>query len=201
MNMINPVGLLDIFISFLGFGNVHLFFQSFMERKLANNFTALFHASGCVAMTLLYFKDKSSLLHYIIKKFSSGYFLYDTLHTIKYRDFDILSFLYVYHHIATSYYIHQNPLIYRTLEILAVGELSNIPSYYVYYLLKNSDNSKLLKQAKRLQFLIYSFIRLPIASYLTYSVFQRSFDKRPIYIILPIYFMGLSWTHSLYKKL
>ena len=89
--MINPVGLLDIFISFLGFGNVHLFFQSFMERKLANNFTALFHASGCVSMTLLYFKDKTSLLHYIIKKFSSGYFLYDTLHTIKYRDSDISS--------------------------------------------------------------------------------------------------------------
>ena len=82
-----------------------------------------------------------------------------------------------------------------------LAELSNIPSYFVYYYLKNSKNTKKIKFLKMLQFYVYTFIRLPILSYYSYDVLKNAENKRPAFIVLPVYFMGLIWSYNLWKKL
>ena len=59
----------------------------------------------------------------------------------------------------------------------------------------------MLKWLKKLQFCLYSFIRLPIMSYLTYNALSTVEDRRPIYAVLPVYLMGLFWSRTLYKNL
>ena len=197
---VNPIGVMDSLVSWTGFNMFHTFLNSMMERNMANNFTALGHASGSSLVALSYLITKNPSLYYLLKKFSTGYFLYDIYHSAKYLK-NPLSSLYIYHHLATINYLHYNPEIYKSGEIMFWAELSNIPSYFVYYYLKNGKNTKKLKLLKKLQFYTYSLIRLPILSYYAYSVIKNTENKSPVLITLPVYFMGLIWSYSLWKKL
>ena len=200
LNYVNPMSLMDSCVSWMGFNTIHTFLNLKMERNMSNNFIALFHACGSSLMALSYLSTQNTQAHYILKKFSTGYFLYDTFHTAKYIK-QPLSYMYIYHHLATTYYIHQNPKIYKTGQIMFFAELSNIPSYFVYYYLKNSKNTKKINMLKKIQFCLYTFIRLPILSYYTYDVLKNAENKTPVLVVLPVYFMGLFWSYSLWKKL
>mgnify|MGYP001217780380 CR=1 FL=1 len=197
---INPMSIMDSCASWTGFNFVHNYLNLKMERNLANNFTALFHACGSSLFALSYLISGDKNTYYFLKKFSTGYFLYDTYHTAKYLK-QPLSSMYIYHHFATTYYIHQNPEIYKAGQIMFWAELSNIPSYFVYYYLKKSKDTKKIKLLKSLQFYIYAFIRLPILSYYSYDVLKNAENKTPAFIALPVYFMGLIWSYNLWKNL
>ena len=197
---ISPFSIMDSCVAWMGFNMIHNSLNTVMERKLANNFSALFHAMGCGSLGLSYMLTKNPDLYYLLKKFSTGYFLYDTVHSAQHIK-QPLSSMYMYHHLATMYYLHQNPTVYNTAQILFFGEVSNIPSYFVYYLLKKGKNKKTLALAKKIQFCVYSFIRLPIATYLTYDVLRTVDNRIPVYSMIPVYLMGLIWTKSLWKNL
>ena len=167
---------------------------------MANNFTALSHAGGSSIMALSYLLTKDTKLYYLLKKFSTGYFLYDTYHSAKYLKHP-LSTMYIYHHLSTIYYLHQDPEVYKTGQIMFLAELSNIPSYFVYYYLKTGKNTKKIKILKKLQFYVYSFIRLPLLSYYAYNVIRNADNKIPVLTTLPVYFMGLMWSYKLWKNL
>ena len=62
-------------------------------------------------------------------------------------------------------------------------------------------NKKNLAFWKKIQAYMYGVIRWPVLSYLTYSTLNKVEDPRPIYVVLPIYFMGIFWTINLFKKL
>ena len=192
------MGILDSLVGYMGFNLIHTSLNRVMERNMANNFTALFHATSCVSMGLvcLYGKD----VYYCLSKFSTGYFLYDTVQSIKYIK-SPMNMMYVYHHLATSYYLHQDHVKYNCAKILFFGELSNIPSYFVYYLIKRGNDTQQLELAKKIQFFTYSLIRLPIATYLTYDALVKADDKTPVYLMIPVYLMGLVWTKALWKNL
>ena len=91
------------------------------------------------------------------------------------------------------------------------AELSNLPSYVVYYLLKMKQReqnaqrlvalTKYVKIAKWIQFALYSSIRIPYFGYLTYKTITEVEDKKPIFIVLPVYIMGIIWTAKLWKGL
>jgi len=197
---IKPMSLMDSCISWSGFNLIHILLNLNMERNMANNFTALVHAMGCGSLGLSYMLTKNPKLYYLLKKFSTGYFLYDTVHSAKHIKHP-LSSMYMYHHLAVTYYLHQNPTVYNPAQMLFFGEVSNIPSYFVYYLLKRGKNKKTLALAKKMQFYVYSFIRLPIATYLTYDVLVKVDNRIPVYYMIPVYLMGLIWTKSLWKNL
>lgn len=107
--------------------------------------------------------------------------------------------------------VHLNPEIYKSMDILFWAELSNIPSYFVYYYHKTKKNPKLLKKLKLTQFLIYSFIRTPVLTYLLASFVKENINKhnntinvdviKNILPTVPVYFMGLYWTMKLWKGL
>lgn len=197
---ISPMGLMDSTVSWMTFNMIHNSLSEVMERNMANNFTALFHATGCASMALAYLLNDNTKLYYLLKKFSTGYFLYDTYHSAKYIK-PPLSTMYIYHHLTTINYLHHDPETLKTGQIMFWAELANIPSYFVYYYLKKSKNTKKIKFLKQMQFCVYSFIRLPILSYYAYTVLKNSENKTPALITLPVYFMGLLWSYNLWKKL
>ena len=47
---ISPLGLMDSVVGYMGFNVIHNSLNSVMERNMANNFTALFHAFGCTSL-------------------------------------------------------------------------------------------------------------------------------------------------------
>lgn len=198
----NPSGFLDSCVSMMAFKTLESFFKFVIgpSVKMANNFTALSHACGAAGLTFsyLYLFPNNSSLYYVFSKFSTGYFLYDLTHCAKHIN-GKLKYIYFYHHLATMLYIHNNPSIYRCAEGILWGELSNISSYLVYYMLKtNNPNLKLMK---KIQFIIYAFIRIPIFGYYTYLSYITAKNKFPVYTILPLYIMGLIWSKTLWKKL
>jgi len=196
----NPSVFLDSFVSLMGFKFLEssIKFVNGKSIKMANNFTALFHAIGSAGLTFsyLFLSPKNESLYYVFKTFSTGYFLYDIGFCIKHMK-GILKYSYLYHHLASMFYINSNPL-YSAEGVLA-AELSNIPSYIVYYLLKTKNPN--VKIMKKIQFIIYSFIRLPLLGYYFYLAYKNSGNKMPVYVLMPVYIMGLIWTKSLYKQL
>ena len=86
--------------------------------------------------------------------------------------------------------------------LLFLGELSNLPSYFVYYYSKQPKKKKLVKKLKWTQFLLYSFIRVPLATKILSDVYSSKEANNLVLIAgIPIYLMGLIWTKKLYDKL
>jgi len=197
----NPSGFLDSFVSLMGFKFCESSIKSITgnSQKMSNNFTALFHASGISILGLyhIFICPNDENLRYIITKFSTGYFLYDSINTIKHMK-GKLKYAFIYHHIVSAYYMHIEPSIIA-VKGLTTAELSNIPSYWVYYFLKRKNPN--VKLWKKIQFITYSFIRVPILGYYTYTAYKEASNKLPISLMIPVYIMGLIWTKSLYKQL
>ena len=196
----NPSGFLDLFVSLMGFKFLESSIKFINGRsvKMANNFTALFHAIGASGLTFgyLFLSPNNESLYYVLKKFSTGYFLYDMVFCLKNLK-SPLKYVYLYHHMASMYFINSNPLYWA--EGIGAAEISNIPSYIVYYLLKTKNPN--VKLMKKIQFITYSLIRLPVLGYYLYLSYKNSGYKMPIYAMMPVYIMGLIWTKSLYKQL
>lgn len=196
----NPSSFLDSFVSLLGFKFLEssIKFVNGESVKMANNFTALFHAIGASGLTFgyLFLSPKNESLYYVFKTFSTGYFLYDMVFCEKHMK-GLLKYCYLYHHMASMFYINSNALY--CAEGFGAAELSNIPSYFVYYLLK-TKNPK-VKLWKKIQFITYAFIRLPLLGYILYLSYKKNEYKLPVTLMTPVYIMGLIWTKSLYKQL
>ena len=206
--------------SFIGFQTIHRILAFYTKHgHIANNFTALFHAlfasqlAGIHILSTLN-KDQSRIylnhsnIYRLLQCFCSGYFSYDMYYTLRHREMNVSTILYCYHHLASIYLLSQDPSIYKANHVMFWAELSNIPSYFVYYYLKQPSStyqSIMLKRLRWLQFCLYTFIRFPILTYLTYRTYSRLIrekrDKTPIHIVFPVYVMGLFWSGNLYKQL
>lgn len=201
----NPTSLLDSIIARWGFKYLQklleLYFGKCVEDKnMANNFVALFHATGSTALCLstLFLEEKNKNLYYFLIKFSTGFFLYDIEHCIKYIK-SKKTYVYVYHHIISLYMLYYGPN--DSIKILGLGELSNIPSYFSYYLLKNNHNKTVLKYVTKIQLILYSIIRIPLFSYIYYKNLKSGENKLFNVLILPLYFMGIYWSKILKSQL
>lgn len=196
----NPSGFLDSFVSLMGFRFLEssIKFMNGQKVEMANNFTALFHAIGASGLTFgyLFLSPNNESLYYLIKTFSTGYFLNDIGFCAKYMK-GLVKYCYLYHHLATTFYINSNALY--SMEGIWLAELSNIPSYIVFYLLKTKNPN--VKLWKKVQFITYAFIRLPVLAYYVYLGYKNSGYMIPVYVMTPVYIMGLIWTKSLYNQL
>ena len=70
--------------------------------------------------------------------------------------------------------MHQDPLKYYGGHILFFGELSNIPSYFVYYYQKQKNKESLVRKLKWAQFILYSGIRIPIMTKILNDAYENS---------------------------
>ena len=191
------------FIITTGFLKIQDYFEKKYDWNLVNNFIALYHASSSAFfgfIYLFYLKDET-IKNFLIKN-STGYFLYDICNVIERRKINVVTLFYIYHHIVTIYFIHLPEMIYNNILFIYLAETSNIPSYFTYYCIKK--NSKYLDVCKYIQFIIYTFFRLPVISYFFYITIVRNHNTIAylnILPLLPIYFMAFIWSRSLYLKL
>lgn len=171
------------------------------NRKIAINNIQFFHATTASILGLLN-------QVYIFKYNSMGYFLFDLYDLCKNKKLNFANSLYIYHHIVIIYYMSLDPNKFNWIGVLTVGELSNLPTYYVYDEIQTKknydklnivyDNKKLMKW-KTMQLLVYGIMRIPVATYLTYNE-VKDYDKF-IYMIpiLPLYFLGMVWWYYMIK--
>ena len=184
------------------------------NKLIARNWTGLFHATGAILLSGVYIYLNSSYtsfnineetmnnFYYFIKKFLIGYFLNDTTFIFRFEKLTPLKFGFVYHHLATSYLLNIGPTIYAD-KFLLLGELSNIPIYFIYYYLKQdkltcTEECK-LQLWKYSQKILYSGIRIPIMGYYSYYAFHKLniYDQT---LLLPLYSMGFLWSCKILSK-
>ena len=121
----------------------------YFNVKKSDNITSAIHATISTVLNLwyLYFGGKS--IHELANVVSTGYYLVDmTFILLKQRGLSVMSIGYMYHHLATIYFIHYYPKINMAVKVMFLAELSNIPTYFVYHYLhsKNSIIEVLLWQ-------------------------------------------------------
>lgn len=200
-NLTLPV---NYYFSHMFFCILHANFNKKMGQKMSNNFTALTHATGCTILAGRYLIDKTDNNYNALTAFSSGYFIYDLFFLLKYWKPKTLNYAYLYHHMASLYLMHQNPILFKGAHILFFGELSNIPTYLVYYFQKQPNKQKLVKKLKYLQFFLYTGIRIPIIGKILEDVYYNSKETGnylPLIVGSPVFLMGLIWSKKLFDKL
>ena len=171
------------------------------NKKLSSNYVSFTHASGAVLLASMYKLYQKEYFYHFLKLWSSGYFAADSVAMIKDGKFDILHFAYLYHHMATTYILHQNPSLYMGIDLMLLGELSNIPTYFVYhYLHTNPPALQKIIFWKWVQKYLYTIIRIPILGIVAYRIMKKVPTKTPIVIASPIYLMGLIWAVKIVRK-
>ena len=171
------------------------------NKKLASNYVSFTHASGAVLLATMYKLYQTEKLYRCLKLWSSGYFVADSLSMMKTGKFNILNLAYLYHHISAAYFLHQDPSQYMSTDVMLWGELSNVPSYFVYHYLHNKiKNPQSLHFWMKIQKYVYASIRVPVISLLAVKMWNKAPNKKPILIVSPVYLMGLIWTMKILRK-
>ena len=202
----NPFSLLPYYLSYNFFNFSHKFLNKMVDKNMANYGTSFVHSSSFCLFSFLYFvlenNDKYLFNTFwdFLKVYSSGYFIYDSLYIIKHQKINLVNFVLLYHHVSGINLLMDDEIKHYTFKMLLCAEISNLPSCFVYYLIKTKNKTFLLFM-KKIQFVLYSFFRIPFISYYMTSVFKKFPYNKNLYISLPIYFMGLVWTSKLYKGL
>ena len=190
------------------------------SEKLAVNFTSLTHACTSTLLNVIYLYNKyfcnyqNQLLDDAIRSFSAGYFIYDNYNCVKNYS-GVLRIAYVYHHFSSLLALMQYSSNFKIHELLLCAELSNIPSYIVYYYLyqkkkenyTNRDeyfrNFKNVKLWKKIQKYIYCFLRIPILGIISIDSIYTNYNNpemfNKILFITPVYLMGLIWSYKLFN--
>jgi len=189
------------FQQFLKFNIYEWAFYLFLkDRKLARNAACLTHATGSIILNGAHIMWPSVGLFNWCRHWSTGYFLYDIYFTLMYEKMNKVRLAYIYHHLATCFILRYPPDMYYGDHMLFWGELSNIPSYFVYHYLHAAPLSEKLKWWKKVQKIVYGGIRVPILTWLTMTVWDKAPSKFPLLVVTPVYFMGLAWTMKLLNK-
>ena len=177
------------------------------SKKLASNFSGLFHAITTVILGSNYLLTQKYA--YLMQINSGGWFLFDTYNIIKGKNFNLLNTMFLYHHITTYSYILLPETKYYWPYIMFYAELSNIPNYFVYYYLKKDKVKKLwkgyeskeTKLLKKIQILFYGFFRIFFLGY--YGILELKRKEKipfPVYSTGLLYIFGILWFGGMIKK-
>jgi len=181
----------NLWYGFIFYNMVNIILEFYNTKKLATNYTSLIHAT--IASILWVYGDP-----YIFKINTGGYFIFDICYLLRNREINLLHGLYYYHHCACLYYMCLDPTKYNWFNIITVGELSNMPTYIVYYYLKTDPYHINLKNWKIIQKAWYGLMRLIFLSYMTYNELKEPENRIIVMPIVPVYFMGLLWAFVIF---
>lgn len=195
--------------SFTGFYIANNIFETCFNKKNARNLVAGVHAFSSVIINTGYLLTGFETLNIISQNFSVGYFLYDSYYIIRFDKLNFLRYCYLYHHFATLYLIRNNYIFNGIHLILLTGELSNLPSYVIYHNLhvdkKTTKTENRVHTFKKIQKILYSFIRIPVMSYLLKNIasnidLTNYGNFNVLAVAFPVYLMGLIWTYKLLSE-
>lgn len=179
------------------FNIIEKIYRKKLSRSQSRNLVCLTHAVCSVLLNLGF----NPYLYKYSKNISTGYFIYDIIFALRYDKFNLTQFFYHYHHLTSIYILHLNPKYYLGDKLLFWAEISNIPSYFVYYYLhKEIVNKGDVNFWKNIQKYVYAFIRIPILGYFIQQSLKIAPNKIPILSGLPVYLLGIFWTKKLFKQ-
>lgn len=171
--------------------------------KINLNYLSFTHSITCSGLSYI-------LINYINNTFfnkllyynSTSYFAFDIIQIIIRKKWNDLA--YIYHHSVCLYILNDyNNNINKELilNLLYIGELSNIFNYIVYDFIHKKYNLFIIYIFKIIQLLWFTYYRIYYFSYfilIYYSIYKNTFI---CYILLSIYLMGYIWGYGQIKKL
>ncbi len=175
-------------------------------QKLISNFVSGSHALSIIIFGCIYLVTQSSNLFYFIFFFSIVYFIYDSysIWFNKIKEY----YPYFIHHGASIYFLQcllnyegdvKNTMILGYILL----EITNLPSYYIYYYLKtnetkNEEYYKKLLNLKLGQLGLYFVLRLIVFGYLMKYCYKY-ICHQPVLTscIVGLYIMGVYWSYKL----
>lgn len=183
----------------------------FYNSKNSRNLVAATHAYLSVILhsylAITYPNESILNLSYCI---SIGYFLYDIYYIFKYEKLNILRGMYIYHHFASICLLLNNKTFNNTSQLILLAEISNLPSYTIYYYLHddnyirnksnhNGNNISIINFCKIIQKILYFFIRIFLMTIILVNmVLNLDFSDMRIFtlacLIFPVYIMGILWS-------
>lgn len=175
-------------------------------KKMNGNFISAFHALSIIIFGCIYLVTQSSNLFYLIFFFSIVYFIYDSysiwLNKIKEH------YPYFIHHGASIYFLqcllnYEGNVKNSMILCYILLEITNLPSYYIYYYLKtnatkNEEYYKNLLNLKLGQLGLYFVLRLIVFGYLIKNCY-KNICHQPVLTscIVGLYIMGVYWSYKL----
>ena len=185
--------------------NIFYFLNKISRHYLNNNDSSM--AVGFInnklqiATCILYITGKYNYNNVV--NIANGYYLYDGLNELYNRKSN-MKYVYIMHHITTSYLLSnsKHPKVYGSIYFLA--ELSNMPLYTTYFFLKykHKYSRNFINNIKLYHFLHFSFIRLILGFYSTYYVLiLNDINQIEKWLSLFMYTAGIQWSYNFYNNL
>jgi len=166
-----------------------------LSKKQSDNIISGIHALGSLYLSFTH-NDKH------LQWFSSSYFVYDFIQMAISNKINIMKLAYMIHHLSGIYLLLQDPSEVPIREILFWGELSNLPSYPLYYYLHK--NTTLYKNRilffQIIQQLLYCSIRIPILTQKLIVYLLTINTYKHLFAIIPVYLMGIIWSLKILKQ-
>ena len=176
-----------ISVQYVFFSLLQKYFQKKYTIEQSNNLISGLHATVAIVLS------NTSINH--LKWFSSAYFLFDTIQTLKRGNLDLLQYAYLYHHLSSIYLLACDSDEIPLDQIFFWGELSNIINYPLYhYLHKTGDHKKKIKILKLLQKIMFAGIRLPLCTKKIITFALTTNNPQHLYALFPNYIMGILWS-------
>ena len=189
MFIIKDIGLVGTYYA------LNKIFEKYCNKKVARNLICITHASTSIIINILHMMSGNYLISLL--DISKGYFLYDIYYMIRYDKKNIITYIYIYHHLATLCCLYRK--IPCSSIMLLLAEISNLSTYIVYHNIKTNNNKKKIKLSKKIQKYTYGLFRVPLMTYFLYkNIVNNNVDKASLYIMTPVYFMGLYYTIYLF---
>lgn len=174
------------------------------KEKVTRNIVAFSNALGTLTLGLLYYYSESETVFNLTVLYPTIYYLYDTYLIIN-KNF-YAEYPYIYHHIITIYLLENlffadDTLKYILLNILISAELSNLPIYPVYHIIKTGNKEdknyySKLTNWKLFQIIWYIIIRIIYFSFVIYYKYYKINNFILRNLALTIYLLGLYWVYG-----
>jgi len=169
-------------------------------EKIKNNLVKLSHSIIVSGLSSVYLYSPNIFIKNLIFFISSTYFIYDTRIILK---CSIIDYPIIYHHVAAmllllGFYIdyYRDSLIY----LYTLAEISNIPMYITYHLIKTSPNINLILCSNIIQTIVYGYLRIYCFTYFLIKNTHLIFSSQLV-TLFGIYLMGYVWFYTLCKQI
>jgi hypothetical protein len=167
-------------------------------EKIKTNLVKLTHSVLISGLSIIYLYSPNTIIKNLIFFISSSYFTVDTKLILNRENID---YPILYHHIVAllllfSFYIdyYGDLLIY----LYSLAEISNIPMYTTYHLIKTSPNMNIIVYSNVIQTIVYGYLR--IYCFTDFIIKNPYLIYTPLTPLLGIYLIGLVWFYTLFKQ-
>ena len=160
----------------------------YSDTKITRNIVSCSHA---VSSCILYVVNPTRMMLN-----SLTYFAWDTVYIIEQQKMD---WLLLCHHLVTNYLLLVEAPKYIKEHVLFVLELSNLPTYIVYHMIKLKKDVSL---ARMVQFMWSCYFRVYVMSGIIINIIHDpDITTVPILLVLLIYIIGINLNICILKQI